>query len=165
MKTAVELGPHEFEYEPPESAMKRAIAAPANASEPSAFSRIVRRVAAILASDSFNEPLPSQARDLDLSVRRLRFRADELEVDLTLQVGQDEMLTLAGQMFPHQDHPIDVTNAEMMLISGGDAIVRTSNLNTWGEFLFNDLPQANYSLRLSLEDRIVDFPTLPNPDR
>ncbi len=53
--------------------------------------------------------------------------------------------------------------ARVDMVIEGDHIM-TSSLSPWGEFVFPDVPKAQYGLRVYVLDRMLQIPSFPSID-
>ncbi len=155
MRTVDSMRRNESEYEPPGAVLKRAISI--GSAPPTTARSSASPIIADLVYDSFSDPLPAGIRREDLASRHLTFKSNDLELKLQIRTSGEERLLVAGQIVSESALPADV---EVTLDAGEEGVHQTA-ANEWGEFLFDDLRRAGYSLRVHLRDRILFVPKLP----
>jgi hypothetical protein len=156
MKSVSSLGADEPAYEPPDAVMESVLALGRSESR---LKKLRNVVAASLTFDSFNDA-PAGVRQNDAVSRQMSFEADDVEIALWLRRSEDRALVITGQVLRKSSGPIQDGSASVDLIVQGDH-VRTSPLSAWGEFIFLDLPQTEYGLLVSFDDRVLRIPSLP----
>lgn len=155
MRTMDSMRRNEPDYEPPGGVLKRAISI--GSTPPTTAHSSAGRIIADLVYDSFSDPHPAGVRQEDLASRHLTFKADDLELKLQLTVSGEGRLLVVGQVVSENAIPAGV---EVILDAEEEGARRTVT-NEWGEFLFDDLSRAGYSLRVNLRERILFVPNLP----
>lgn len=116
-----------------------------------------KEILATLVFDSFNEPLPLGVRRRDLTSRQALYKADHVQLDLKIEANKGRKL-IVGQIFADSPDMI-VSGLQIEIIESGE-IVCKSRTNALGEFIFQDLPKGNYTLRVVLSDTMVTLPLL-----
>jgi hypothetical protein len=116
-----------------------------------------KEILATLVFDSFNEPLPLGVRRRDLTTRQALYTAGQVQLDLKIEAYKEREL-IVGQIFA--DSPdMTVSDLQIDIIESGDTVCK-SRTNALGEFIFQDLPKGNYTLRVVLSDTMVRLPLL-----
>lgn len=150
------FGVREKEYEPP--ARAKASAQKSFRLRTPGIRKIAREVVANLVYDTFNAPLQAGVRGQDLPARQALYRANNVQLDLKIELG-DEKGLIIGQLVA--DKPdMDITGLEIELVQKGEVIGK-SRTNALGEFIFQDLPKGNYELQVVLNDTMVKLPSFP----
>jgi hypothetical protein len=151
--TAV-LGAHELNYEPPASAMDSVL----RIGQPGYLKRFRNFAVASLTFDSLSSPIAAGVRRTESASREMTYSADDVEIAVSLRRGENESLTVMGQVMSktsggHAGGYVD-------LVLNGDHIASTP-VSEWGEFMFQNLPQAHYNLQVYSEDRVIRIPEMP----
>jgi hypothetical protein len=110
----------------------------------------VRRIARLI-FDSFDQPLPAGVRAGIAGTasipRQLLFRAGDVDVDLRIESGLDNRISLSGQVLSEAVPFFE--NTPVRLESHGEARYKTRT-NPVGEFSFDAVPQDTYHLSMDL---------------
>ena len=154
---AVEFGAGESLNEPPSWAVVNSVET-FRLKKPSAV-RFAKELIAELIYDSFSEPLPVGMRQRDLPARQTLYRAEGLELDLKVQVTGDKKGAIIGQVISEKNC-LEVDDLEIDLSCDGERI-GASNTNSWGEFMFSDLPRGNYEIQVQLGEKVLRLPKVP----
>src|SRR5215472_9884400 len=136
-----DFGAREKEYDPPSWALTNAENV-FRLKKPRLVT-IAREIVASLVYDSFNEPLPMGVRQRDLPARQALFQADNVHLDLKIEVG-DEKGLIIGQVVSDRGE-MDIHGLTIEITQEGK-VVSKSSTNALGEFVFQDLPRGNYEL-------------------
>ena len=150
MEVAAGLGPQELADQPPKSLMNQVLRIGRNRSRLKQWRNLAVAV----------EHAPVGIRHGEPASRQMTFEADDLEIGVWLRPGQDQTLTLLGQILDKSSGPIQDPSAYVDLVAEGDHI-KTSPLSQWGEFGFTELPKTPYGLQFHFHDRVVQIPSLP----
>jgi len=97
------------------------------------------------------------ARRRDLPARQTLYAAENLQLDLKIEVGEDKGFII-GQIVASKGIEIPGIRIEL---TERVRIVDEAKANTLGEFIFQDLPKGNYELQTVLSDATVRLPSLP----
>jgi hypothetical protein len=112
----------------------------------------VRRIAKLV-FDSFEQPLTAGVRagvmGIESMPRQLLFRAGEVDVDVRIESGADNRISLSGQVLSEAVPFFE--NTQVRLESHGVARYKTST-NPVGEFSFDEVPQDTYHLSMDLPE-------------
>jgi len=81
--------------------------------------------------------------------RQLLFRAGEVDVDVRIESGADNRISLSGQVLSEAAPFFE--NTQVRLESHGVARYKTST-NPVGEFSFDEVPQDTYHLSMDLPE-------------
>lgn len=155
MQGTADLGVHELNYEPPASVLDSVL----RIGQPGYLKRFRNFVVASLTFDSLGSPVTAGVRRTESASREMTFAADDLEIAVSLRRGENESLTVMGQVMSktsgggHAGSYVD-------LVLDGDHIA-SSPVSEWGEFMFQNLPHAQYNLQVYSEDRVIRIPDLP----
>ena len=160
MLTASRLGSQEAAYEPPPAVMEKVLRLGRN---PGVLKQFRNFIVASLRFDSGHNPAPVGVRRAEATARQVTYEADGIEIGLSLRRSENQTLTLTGQVLNKASAPIEDPAARVDVVVEGDHVA-TAPLSPWGEFVFPDLPDAQYSLHLSVLDRLVRIPLLPSAD-
>lgn len=153
MRAASTLGSEERGYEPPNETLDAVIAFGRNSPR---TARLSRRIIASVTYDSVKDLLPGGVRRGDLGARQVTYRADELEITVRVQRSDEQTWVIVGQVLGLAKN----LGATPVMLLVDERPGQTTTLSAWGEFLFDNLPQAVYSLQILLPDRIIDIPSL-----
>lgn len=156
MQAMASLGSDELEYEPPAHAVEKVIEI---GRREGLADRVRTAVVAALTFDSFNDLLPANVRKSDAGSRQMTYEADGLEISLWMRRSEDQSLTLIGQILDKSSGPLEGPGHVDLIVQGDH--IRMSTLSSWGEFRFDNLPSAQYSLQISFHERIVRVPSVP----
>ena len=148
MKTASAMG-RELEHEPPQSIMDSVLRIGRG---PSRLKQLRNFIMASLTFDSFSNLAPAGVRRTEDLSRQLTFEAGEVEIGLSVRRAPDDTLTITGQVLNKSGKPVEAPEVRVELVAEGDHVA-TSPLSPWGEFVFSNLPQDQYSLQVSFPDR------------
>lgn len=110
----------------------------------------VRRIAKLV-FDSFQQPMAAGVRAAvaGSAPRQLLFRAGDVDVDLRIESGVDNRISLSGQVLSEAVPFFE--NTPVRLESHGVARYRTRT-NPVGEFSFDEVPQDTYHLSMDLPE-------------
>jgi hypothetical protein len=154
MQNAADLGSREATYEPPVAVMEKVLGLGRSTSRLAQFRNAI---VALLTFDSLGEAAPAGIRRSEAVSRQLTFQAEELEIGLWLRRSEDGTMTISGQVLGKAGTPIEDKSAHADLVASGEHI-DTAPLTAWGEFVFADLLPTEYSLQISILDRVVRIP-------
>jgi hypothetical protein len=157
MQGTADLGVHEMNYEPPASALNQVLRL---GRTPGYFKRFRNFVVASLTFDSFTAPATAGVRRTETSSREMTYAADDLEIAVSLRRGENESLTVMGQVLSKTASRSEQSMGYVDLVLDGDHIA-SSPVSEWGEFMFENLPRAQYNLQVYSEDRVIRIPELP----
>jgi hypothetical protein len=119
---------------------------------------IAKEIVASLVYDSFSEPLPVGVRCRDLPSRQALYKADNLQLDLKIELG-DEKGLIVGQIVADTGD-MEFSGLQIEITQQGKVIGK-SRINGLGEFIFQNLPKGDYELQVILSDTMVKLPPLP----
>lgn len=157
LKEVVRFGAGESLTEPPKWAVVNSVSA-FRLKKPSAV-RFARELIAELIYDSFSQPLPVGMRQRDLPARQTLYRADGLELDLKVQLTGEEKGVIVGQVLCEEKN-FALDDLEIALSNGGEQI-GSSSTNSWGEFMFSDLPRGDYEIQVHFGEKVLRLPKVP----
>ena len=153
MEVATSLGRQEAAFEPPEPVMDNVLRM---GRSPGVFKQLRNFIVASITFDSFGALAPAGVRRAEAAARQMTFEAENLEISLSLQRSGNR-LTLTGQVLDKASAPIAEPAAKIDVVLEGDHVAG-STLSPWGEFVFPDLPAAEYALHLSIPGRTIRIP-------
>jgi hypothetical protein len=157
METAASLGTQELEYEPPQALLSNVLQL---GRRPGLLKQLRDCIVASMTFDSFNSLAPVGVRRTGAAARQLTYEAGDVEIAISLQPAPAHTITVTGQVLRKDGSTIDDKSAHVDLIVEGDHVA-AAPLSPWGEFVFPDLSPAAYALQVSVLDRVVRIPALP----
>jgi hypothetical protein len=157
MQTATELGARELQYEPPSSVLNEVLGL---AQRPGYLKKFRNFIVASLTFDSFNSLAPAGVRRSEAASREMTYAADDVEIAVSVRRGENQSLTLTGQVMSKAPGRNEQPMGYVDLVIDGDHIA-SSPVSEWGEFMFQNLPQAKYNLQVYAEDRVIRIPEVP----
>jgi len=160
MQVSAGLGVRELSYDPPQPVMEAVVRLGRDSSR---LKQLRNAVVALLTFDSFKQPTPAGIRSTEASSRQMKFEIHGVEIGVLMRLSEDRKLSLAGQVLDKLSGPIQDPAARVDLVIEGDHIM-TSSLSPWGEFVFSDVPKAQYGLQVYVLDRMLQIPSLPSID-
>ncbi len=160
MQVSAGLGVRELSYDPPQPVMEAVLRLGRDSSR---LKQLRNAVVALLTFDSFKQPTPAGIRSTEASSRQMKFEIHGVEIGVLMRLSEDRKLSLAGQVLDKLSGPIQDPAARVDLVIEGDHIM-TSSLSPWGEFVFSDVPKAQYGLQVYVLDRMLQIPSLPSID-
>ena len=160
MQVSAGLGVREISYDPPQPVMEAVLRLGRDSSR---LKQLRNAVVALLTFDSFKQPTPAGIRSTEASSRQMKFEIHGVEIGVLMRLSEDRKLSLAGQVLDKLSGPIQDPAARVDLVIEGDHIM-TSSLSPWGEFVFSDVPKAQYGLQVYVLDRMLQIPSLPSID-
>ena len=160
MQVSAGLGVRELSYDPPQPVMEAVLRLGRDSSR---LKQLRNAVVALLTFDSFKQLTPAGIRSTEASSRQMKFETHGVEIGVLMRLSEDRKLSLAGQVLDKLSGPIQDPAARVDLVIEGDHIM-TSSLSPWGEFVFSDVPKAQYGLQVYVLDRMLQIPSLPSID-
>lgn len=156
MQTAAETGSDERVYEPPEAAIENVLRL---VRQPGQLKRLGKFVTASLTFDSSTSVARAGVRRAESASREVTFEADDVEIAISFRPSGQRKLTVAGQVLMKDSSPVETDSARAEIVQEGDHI-ESCPLSQWGEFIFPDLADGEYSLQIHLRDRTIRIPAL-----
>jgi hypothetical protein len=147
----------ELQYEPPDWSVANVIRL-YRLRRPRAV-RFAEQVVATLIYDSFNDSLPFGMRQRDLPARQTLYQVEDFQLDLRVQVTGDDTGLIVGQIIS-ESPDVSVKGVGIALSHDGKLIGATET-NALGEFVFEDLPKAEYELIVQFGERLLQLLKLP----
>lgn len=120
------------------------------------------RVVAFLTYDSLHELRPANVRRRGVESRHLIYSYEGIEIRMNLQPSSENRCTLVGQVAAKDTSTTRLEGIEVSL--RGNGITRTSNADEWGEFLFDDLPEAQYVVDIRVDGQTIGLPAFSSSD-
>jgi hypothetical protein len=156
LRQLLELGSKESQFEPPEWATVNAFKA-FRLQKPSiaAFAKEVMT----LVYDSFTEMSPVGVRQGEVPARQTLYRSEGLQLDLRVQLTGDDKGLIIGQLVSESEDAA-VDGCEIALSHGGE-LIGALRSNSWGEFMFEDLPEGDYGLQVQFGEKMLRLPNVP----
>lgn len=145
--------------DPPQSVMDTVIQFGRNTSR---LRQLGNVITALLTFDSLRLA-PAGVRSEGASSRQMTFTADGMEVGVWLRALPDLKMTLSGQVSGQSSGPIQDASAYVDLVVDGDHI-KSTPLSSWGEFVFQDLPQMTCSLQINFRDQVLQVSAIALAD-
>lgn len=109
----------------------------------------LRRLVGRLVFDSFLQPATAGVRHVGAAPRQLLFKAGDVDVDLRIESGLDDRISVAGQVLSSTKPFFDDT--PVRLESHGVVRYKTRT-NPVGEFIFDEVPPDTYHLSMDLPE-------------
>lgn len=153
MMTTANMGTEEATYEPPASAVENVL----RLGRPSKLKQLRNLIVASLTFDSASRLAPVGVRSAETNERQLTYQAEGIEIGLSMRRSENRTLTLTGQVLRQPPTPNQDTSASIDLVVEGDHVAN-STLSPWGEFVFSNVPDADYTLHIALPDLVVRVP-------
>lgn len=141
-------------FDAPQAALEEAIRI-FRSREPSA-SAIQKDILLKLVYDSTNEQQPTPgARRRHQTARQVLYEGDGLQLDLRVQLTEDNGGFIAGQLISER-MVLSLDSLEIALCHG--RIIIASRTNGRGEFVFDNLVEGEYELKLQVGENLVRLP-------
>jgi len=112
-------------------------------------------ILALLVIDSFAEERLLGFRGTGLMSRQMLYRAGDYDIDLSIDYDESsQSVAIIGQSMPLKKDLATVAGAHVELLRGSHVACATQ-MNEFGEFILEGVPEEVYDLRIALKDEEI----------
>jgi hypothetical protein len=158
MQTASKMAAQET-YDPPEGILTQVLRLGRNRS---LLKPLLNLIVASVTFDSFFALAPAGIRRTEDFSRQLTYEAGNIQVTVALKKTEKTVI-LTGQVIGNDHTPVTDSTSRADVVVDGEHLASTE-LSSWGEFIFPELPIADCDLQICLADRVLRLPKIPLMD-